>query len=432
LFSISVLAFSCTRDDAHYPVLGKDPLEDIELLEGSDEAFIVLSEQRIRDAVLVHVDTVASLAHAPQDDLKRLKKLLKGKERMQLSYARGKLFNSTNYLYAATSLGLIREIYWIIPNRFFHDIPLAGDTIKRFLKEKRPWFRKDEIDAMKMEAGCLSGRLSGVKVSLCSIRTLPGIEQPVVLGIHSGYFPVYAQEYDISKLRALKWFFDQLAFRQLKIIQAYVSYGIEDGRTSAIHRYIGNELYEGLRDPEIFRAESPNELWGFRDMAENMLSGGEGQAVLEYLAEPLRNCYGFVYLGNILHDSKNSWKEKFLRKALDTLPGSIYAQTRLMLFLHDAEKYEEAIGIARGLSGAPDDVNREFFIGECYYMLGDKKNALAAYERGLSMHNERTGAVLNNRSRGYLYHLVALYEGSGQTEKAEMVRRQFNLDDKQE
>jgi tetratricopeptide (TPR) repeat protein len=323
---------------------------------------------------------------------------------------------------------------------------------------------------MKMEAGCLSGRLSGVKVSLCSIRTLPGIEQPVVLGIHSGYFPVYAQEYDISKLRALKWFFDQLAFRQLKIIQAYVSYGIEDGRTSAIHRYIGNELYEGLRDPEIFRAESPNELWGFRDMAENMLSGGEGQAVLEYLAEPLRKypsdsalnllhaaaqlrtgklteafkeaemlcsrdadyCYGFVYLGNILHDSKNSWKEKFLRKALDTLPGSIYAQTRLMLFLHDAEKYEEAIGIARGLSGAPDDVNREFFIGECYYMLGDKKNALAAYERGLSMHNERTGAVLNNRSRGYLYHLVALYEGSGQTEKAEMVRRQFNLDDKQE
>jgi len=156
------------------------------------------------------------------------------------------------------------------------------------------------------------------------------------------FFPIFAFENQQSKLRALKYFFDFMSAKELHIKYADVAYSVNGGYTRPIHRYIGEEIFEILRAPHILHAESPPELWTFRDTAENMLSGGEDEIVVEYLEEPLKKypedlplrmldaaarlfmkrfgdafdkvdrlcakddkyCYGFVYMAGILSTNK--------------------------------------------------------------------------------------------------------------------------------
>ena len=222
---------------------------------------------------------------------------------------------------------------------------------------------------MKMQEGCLTGSLSGAVMYICSLRSLPGLIKPVIFSMDVSFFPVYATEAKISKLRALKWFFDYLTFRRtLRVQYANVSYSIESGYTDPVHRYIGEEILEGMGNPQILKSDSPSELWQFRDNAENMLSGGEGELVAEFLVEPLltypddpalrllnafanarikkyeesfkamnkicqdnkKYCYGFIQLGNAIED--NDWQNKFFKQAQETLPDSRYVQKEASSF----------------------------------------------------------------------------------------------------
>lgn len=380
---LGLLVFSCSKreDTASYPVLGIDAIEDVFFMKDQSEALIRWANRGIKDAILVHVDAYDSLEFIPSEKIERLRGLTKKKKWKWFNESRGVLFKNRNYIYAAVQLGIVKEIYWVLPYRFFDDIPLAGEKIKNFLRTEGSMFKNSEINDMEMDFGCLTGRLSGADIHICSPRTLPTIEVPVIMSIDASFFPVYASEYRISKLRALKWFFDKMSFRQMRIVHADISYSIEGGYTKPIHRYIGDELLEGIGNPQIFKAESPPELWRFRDMAENMLSGGEGKLVVEYLTEPLKKypddlslrllnaaarlftgkyddafkdvdklcirdvhyCYSFIYLGNILKDKqKHDYAERFFLKALETLPGSRYAAKQYMIFLKESGQQEKA------------------------------------------------------------------------------------------
>lgn len=367
-----MMAVACTRkqEEIAYPVFGVDPIDNILILEEQDEALVKWAQLGVKRAVLVHIDPHDSLIPVSSDRIEELRTLTEGKRWEELRAQRGVLFDKSNYIYAAVKLGMIRKIYWIIPYGFFMDIPLAGEKIKRFLKETTTEFNHDEINAMKMEAGCLTGRLSGTDTHICSPRTLPVIEVPVVLSIDTGFFPLYAEESRISKLRALKWFYDYVTFKQkLRVVHANVSYGVSSGYTKPIHRYVGDQLIEGLRKPGVINAGSPPELWRFRDRAENMLSGGESRLVIEYLEKepfeqfpddpPLRllhaaarirlkkfdeafheieelctldrhYCYGFIYLGSQLRDrQENEWRDKFILKARETMHQNEYIKTSI-------------------------------------------------------------------------------------------------------
>jgi len=332
IISFFLLIVSCTRgNETVYPLLGKDPLQDVSLIEEQGEALALWAEKEIEKAVLVHFD--------PYSD----------------------------YLAAAVQQKMVKKIYWVLPYLFFEKAD-AGEMIKEFLRSSEAGLQNSEIDAMKMETGCLTGILRGYDMHICSLRTLPTITEPVLVSIDVSFFPVYAREYKISKLRALKWFFDQMTFRQMRSIYATISYSIESGLTEPIYRYIGDELLEGLRNPQVLEADAPPELWQFRDQAENMLSGGEDKLVEEFLADPLLKypddlplrlmnasakvllkrfdeafreadeicrkdkhyCYGFVYLGSLIaEDEKNEWREKFFQEALKVLPDSNYVKRKV-------------------------------------------------------------------------------------------------------
>lgn len=363
VLSFSVLFLACTREEetARFKVLGTDPLDSITITEERSQTFLGWAKSGVKGAVLIHVDPHDSLEIIPPADVQKVKDMLENRQWDRLEESRGTLIKNSNYLHAAVNLGIVNKLYWIIPNKLFEDIPLAKEKIQDFLRSSPSKFKEDELEGMRMIEGCLTGSLAGTDIHICSPRTLPKIYVPVNISMDVSFFPVYAQESGTSKLRALKQVMDFITFKQkLTVLHADISYGIESGYTAPIHRYIGDELIEILGSPEILAAESPPELWQFRDRAENMLSGGEDKLVNEYLKEPLQKypddpslrllhaaanvrleqyeeafsetdeicgqdkhyCYGFVYLGKTIKDE--GWKKKFLERARAVLPESNY------------------------------------------------------------------------------------------------------------
>ena len=387
IFCIAFLLLSCTEEESvsRYPVLGVDRLNNVRLTENRSGTLLSWAKKDIKDVVLLHVNDESSLGVVPYSDIERLRAMISVKNWKRFEDIQGVLFNRSNYLYIAGKLGMIDRVYWVLPYSHFTDIPLAGRTVKKFLHNTGN-FSDTEIDAMKMEYGCLNGRLSGMKISIFSPRTLPFIKEPVVMDIDAGFFPLYADELQRSKLSGMKRCFDEMAFRKMQIIQVDIAFGTDEGHTKAMHRFIGDELFEGIANPEILSADSPPDLWKQRDMAENMLSGGEDIKVVEYLAEPLKlypediplkmlsaaakarageyeesfnelsdicdqdihYCYGFVDLGNMLAERNNiSNAEKFFQKGLESLPEDPYVISQYAAFLKNSGREAESDSLRR-------------------------------------------------------------------------------------
>lgn len=363
MLCFACLLVSCTEKDEikKYPVFGVDALDNVLLFESSGDVLPAWAEEGIRNAVLLHVSDADSLGVIPQPNIEKLKDAVYGEER---------LYTDTDYLYAASRLGIIRKIYWILPYRFFDDIISAENKIKQFLKDGGA-FSAGDIDRMRMEFGCLTGRLSETDVAVCSPRTMHTLNEPVLLSIDTAFFPLYADGLQVSKLHAEKKLFDELAFRKIRIIRADIICNTENGRSRPRHRYLAFEFAEGIRNPQIFQAATPPDLWTHRDTAENMLSGGEDTMVLTYLAEPLKkhpqdiplktlsaiaharaghddesfselnevcgrdvySCYGFIEAGKVFAEKKSYDKaEKYFLKALEALPGRPYVKERYLSF----------------------------------------------------------------------------------------------------
>jgi len=373
---LGLTAVSCVEKEKtdKYPILGIDPLY-LNVIEEPDEAFIEWAKKGFMNAVLIHISPQDSLKDIPHLNIQKIAGIIEDQQWEQLSKSRGRLFNNSNYLYAAVQLEMVKRIYWVIPYRLFDDMPLAGEKIREFLKQSASELEEKEIELMKMTDGCLSGSLSGTDMHICSPRTVPEIREPVIMSMDVSFFPVYAADARISKLRALKWFFDYITLRRtFRVEHGTVSFSIESGHTDAIHRYIGEELVEGMGNPGILKSDSPPELWQFRDKAENMLTGGEDELIVEYLIEPFNKypddpalillntaaeirlrkfdnalkamdalceknekyCYGYIYLGDIIDNKYTDWKETFFIRASDALPDSNYINKKVsQLFTTD-------------------------------------------------------------------------------------------------
>ncbi len=370
----------CTKTETapEYPVFGFHAIKGIQLNENRSDALLSWLEKDFKHVVVLFVSDKNSLNRINSTSVEKMRTIVSSGRLGSISKRQEQLYDNSNYIYGAEKLGIINKVYWVLPYMFLKDIPLAEKKTKRFLRETGG-FKEDDIRELKMVSGCLNGTLSGIEVSICSPRTLQLMDEPVIMTIDSGFFPVYAEGHKQSKLSVMKSFFDEMRLRKLQIVHMDISYGTEGGESKTMHRFIAEELFEGISDPEIFKAEKPPELWKHRDMAENMLSGGEGTKVLEYLKGPLKQfpddiplkmlnataevkagkddesfnklkeicqkdrhyCYGFIDLGNMLVDEKRiEITGRFFKKAAELLPDDPYVTQQRRDYLENNRRTE--------------------------------------------------------------------------------------------
>jgi hypothetical protein len=132
----------------------------------------------------------------------------------------GALYSRASTVYVANRLGLVDELYWVVPT--FDSVSQDDlDNYKEYLKKSLPGQEKD-IDSIVLVDKVAVGKLSGVPIKIMGIHDLPAVEKPVLLDIENSYFTaLYKNEKQTRIMGFVSGFFTELKDR--KIVSDLVS-----------------------------------------------------------------------------------------------------------------------------------------------------------------------------------------------------------------
>ncbi len=420
LLMVLVLAsLSCETKKAN-PILGIDPIHDVALLEDHSEALARWAEMGIRNATVINIDAHDDIRWIREDKIEELHKLYINKDWNSIRESRrsgdGRLFNVGNFLYASAKLGIVSEVYWIIPFGHFSEQP-SEKRLKIFLKSFG--FEDKEIKTFHIDSGCFRGDFNGVPLAVCGIESLPNIDKPLILNVDSDFFAPMAFDYGVTKLDGLRMLYEKLFKMQYKILDAVVSYSVNGGYTRVIHRWVGEQAAKIIGNPTIIYEGRPPDLWTVRQKIETLYRRASIEENLSYLMpliekypdEPSiltyaahilyetdskdemyhhaekacmvdRNyCHGLIEIGkNLLKDGKFDEANKFFKNGYRLNPDMNYLQKDYGIALMKKGLYKEALEyfkIARQMNGP---LPYAFHMGKAYLSLGNKESALKHFD----------------------------------------------------
>jgi len=324
-----------SEEVSEYPVIGSDPL-DVHVYETQEEAMRGWKGDGFNDDVVVRASS----------------------------------WSDIDALVKAHDEGLVSEVYWLIPIDIYKNITNAEQIIRTYLEIAKAGFPEDDLFDMKMNEGCLSGKVRGLEMHVCNYSNLPFVKDPVVLSIDACFFPDMADMRNINKLGAVKLLMDSLKLKGLRVKRAEVYMGIQDGHMRPIHRYLGEVTAEMLRKPEMINAKEPPKIWAIKDRAENLMVAGLDEDFRKFMDEEVPRddaddpnlrlidaamlarqgkfgaalaegeavcrddkeyCLGLQYLGYLAGLAGNEqWKERFDNKATELVPKGITIPEKLM------------------------------------------------------------------------------------------------------
>lgn len=253
---IAILAISCTKaaPPEDYSVLGSDPV-GITAHETAAEAMKELKKADARGAPLVVL--------ASHDiDLPAFLKTVSG------TMGRG-----------------VSRVYWALPGLVLEGFMNAEPRMREYLALHLGLVQKD-IDALVYSNACLDGEIAGMSISLCNLINLPSQREGILLFIDPGFFVQYADARETSKLAAIHATFSAIFPRKFRVAGAFMSYGVEDGLTRPIHRYLGEVAVRVVDSPSLLLTP-PLQLWSARDNAESLFVAGQYDVLSRHIGESL-------------------------------------------------------------------------------------------------------------------------------------------------
>jgi tetratricopeptide (TPR) repeat protein len=418
---ISLFSWSEGRSES-YDLLGQDRLRNIAIVEDHSEVLIQWVKKGIRNITLINIDTHDDIQRIPPEKIGQLKELYHQKDisalRKTNSLSDKGLYDIGNFIYAAGKLGIIKDIYWIIPFSYFSH-PDVDKSLKKFLKSYS--FPDGVIKTFKVENGCFRGEIDGIPFNICGIEELPTIDHPVLLSIDIDFLPYLSVEYGVNKLEAIKMLFGSLYKRKYKVKDAVVAYSVNGGYTTVSDRWLGNVILEMLKEPALLSDPKPPELWTILQTADIYIKENKPKEVIQYLLpllETYKNhpalliyvadayyllndiekafyyaeksclidkkfCYILPYIGKYLViEGRLSEAEQFFTRGYNLNPEMNYLQGDFAIALKKAGRYHDALKYFEILKSMNGSFPSDFMMGEVYLLLGDERAAMSNFDRG--------------------------------------------------
>lgn len=464
---VSLFAWSDGRSET-YPLLGKDPLKDSVIVEDHSEVLTHWVKRGIRNATLINIDTHDDIRSISPARLGQLKKLYDQKDVKAISesdsLSEKGLYDIGNFIYAAGKLGIIKEVYWIIPFSHFSHSDVEN-RMKKFLESYN--FSDEHIKTFKVKGGCFRGEIDGIPFNICGIEKMPTIDHPFLLSIDIDFFPYLSVEYGVNKLEAIKMILDVLSKKDYKVMDAVVAHSVNGGYTMVSHRWLGNVILEMLKEPALLSNPKPPELWTILQTADIYIKENKPKEVIQYLMPVLETykdnpalsvyiadahyllnnidkattyaeksclidknfCYILPYIGRYLFiEERLSEAEWFFMRGYNLNPEMNYLQGDFAIALKKAGRYYDALKyfeIWKSMNGSfPSD----FMIGEVYLLLGDEKTALSYFDRGRdSLRINPNVAIKSPEIADAMIKAVQFYEKNGYKNYADEIRKNPKL-----
>lgn len=198
-------------------------------MENHDQAFHLWKTFGCRKRILVHVDAHHDLWWT--EDPASL--------------------NIANFLCRALLDGIVREIYWVVPDRTWDSSLNRMQAVHhlRRLLERYP----DRPKRFQIEEDRIRAFVLGKPLQVISLESLPLLEEGVLLDVDLDFFCLPRVTYgfnDAHEKHPWCWpaeFVERLAARRVQTDLATIAYSVEGGYTPLNWKYLGDELALRLR-----------------------------------------------------------------------------------------------------------------------------------------------------------------------------------------
>jgi len=453
----------------HYRVLGKNPLESLQVVENHKLALSRWAAAGIKNAVLINVDAHDDLKRVSGAKVEELRKFLAesakqgadDEPKMQLIPE----INGGNFIYAAAKLGMIKEVYWVVPSADFKSGDPKGQLIPLL---QHHGFRESDIRTFRMEGDNFryKGWIDGIPLNICSLESLPPIREPVVLSIDADFFPLAAEVEQERLLTAVKRTSLALFSRKYRIRHAVVAYSVDEGHLSTYHRWVGDLFIEIAKKPELAYNEVFPESYALLQQAEllHMMNrnselldyllpyyekGARYPPLLMYLAHALAEvgadthaflcaetackandnyCYGLCEIGcRLLATSTLGKAEKFFLRAYELNPRMAHSQFKLAQALKTAGRFDDAIRYFKIFRDEYGPFPADFYLGEVFLMRGDQASAEHHFNTAKEAIVASPDLWAGFGDVGIVQQAIAFYERKGRADSAQVLRTSLGM-----
>jgi tetratricopeptide (TPR) repeat protein len=414
-------------------------------------------QRGVTNAVLINVDTHDDIRWIPDEKINTLAKFYNKKDWKAIEDADFQgdesLYNVGNFIYAAAKLGIIRELYWIIPYAKF-STPDPLDGVKRLLRTYN--FPEGSIKTFALTDGCVRGSFYDIPVSVCGIEHPPEISGPVILSIDVDFYPPMPVDYPVDRATSIKILFASLFRMNYRIMDAVVAYSVNGGYLRTYHKWMGDVSADILKTPSLLN--NMPELWAILSAADYYLKTKEYDRLIAFLngvkskypdSKPIdvylafayqglsrlekaldiarmlcvkdkNYCYALIELGIEIAKTENPEKaEPFFKSGYSMNPEIDFGQIYFGNALRKAGRFEDAIGYYLTFRRMNGSYPVDMIIGETYLMMGDEKRAGKFFDSArLALRRKRYVDVKNRVVSQALRTAVNYYEKKGLKEYA--------------
>ncbi len=251
--------------------VGVEPIQRVVMMEDHDKAYHAWRESGIRDRIVVHVDAHMDFGWVPERDPAELLQLRSLRELEQHSRTASfwnlsrnssrALIHIGNYLNPALREGILESFYWVVPDEFVRSPQQRArlQDMVETLHNQRPHV----VGAIQWAGRSLSATIYGKPMVICAASDLPQFDEMVLLDIDTDYLIVdsITGAYPlIDPAKVTPWIWpDELILklkeRRLRTDFVTIAYSVEGGYTPLGYKYLGDDLADRLRDPNLAGSE---------------------------------------------------------------------------------------------------------------------------------------------------------------------------------
>jgi tetratricopeptide (TPR) repeat protein len=168
-------------------------------------------------------------------------------------------YNADNTVFAATKLGLVKDVYWVVPSLTSLSQE-SLDGFKEYLKKTYPAQTK-EFDQLRLDGNSAKGTINGIPVFIVSLQDLPKIDKPVLLDIDLSFFSnIYQDENKTRILSLVSGFFKTLQESGLQSDMVTISASNKNGLVPYKFRFLADYFVELFANPKMLDG-TPPKLW---------------------------------------------------------------------------------------------------------------------------------------------------------------------------
>jgi hypothetical protein len=217
--------------DERGSLVGLDPIDRVFMMENHDDAYHIWCKAGVKQRVLIHIDAHHDMWWVTDANS----------------------ITIANFICPALKDDIVREIFWVVPDLTWKTSRSRRPILHhvRNIAESYPGVRHP----LQVGTNQISTVVLGKPLRICTLASLPRIDESVLLDIDSDFLVIPRVSYQESDEHgALPWCWPedllaQLRARHVRADLVTIAYSVEGGYTPLKWKYFGDELALRLKQP---------------------------------------------------------------------------------------------------------------------------------------------------------------------------------------